>query len=333
MEWDVRKYYCKLYRRREDVIGKEDILDMTGPIKKISALDKETLEGELTLEEVSKTLMNTHNNVPPGASGFTGAFYKVFWCFMKKVVLGAMHEIFENKELPTTVRLGLIALISKGNTDRRYISNWRPLMLLEALYKLLSTTLASRLKPVLDKIVGDEQKAYVQGRFISECTCNTSVLFTHAKENNLTGMMMLIDFEKAFDSVSFEFIMNTLDLFDFWGNFKTWISIILGMEPGNNFNAVTVINGDISKPFVGKEILFWVIFFILAIEKLALILKNSKIKPYRTKGGLCHLFDIYADDLTIYLQRKGNNKKKNLENISEALRIIELFFCEVGSQS
>ena len=98
--------------------------------------------------------------------------------------------------MPITVRLGVIALIPKGNKDSIYISNWRPLMLLETLSKLLSSTLASRLKPILDKILEDEQKAYVPGRFISECTRNTFYIFKHAKENNLPGMIMLVDFEK-----------------------------------------------------------------------------------------------------------------------------------------
>ena len=74
VKWEIRKHYWK----REDVISKEDILEMTGPIKKICAHDSEKLEEELTMEEVSKTLKNTRNNVAPGASGFTGPFYKVF---------------------------------------------------------------------------------------------------------------------------------------------------------------------------------------------------------------------------------------------------------------
>ena len=85
------------------------------------------------------------------------------------------------------------------------------------------------MKPILNKILGDEPKAYIPGRFISECTRNTFDIFTHAKENNLPGIIMLVDFEKAFDSISFEFIMTTLYLFEFVGNFKTCISIILGM--------------------------------------------------------------------------------------------------------
>ena len=65
---------------------------------------------------------------------------------------------------------------------------------------------------------------------------------------------------------------------------------------------------------------------MLTIEILALLLKNSKIKAYKTKNGVEHLSDIYADDLTIYLQRHSYNEKRNLDNISKAFDIIELFF-------
>ena len=118
---------------------------------------------------------------------------------------------------------------------------------------------------------------------------------------------MLIDFEKAFDSVSFELILATLDIFYFGENYKTWITFILGMEEGKKFNAVTILNGNTSTPFEiqrgcrrGDPISGYL--FTLAIEILALLLKNSKIMAYKTKNGVDHLFDIYADDLTIYLQ-------------------------------
>ena len=107
--------------------------------------------------------------------------------------------------------------------------------MLKTLYKLLSSTLAQRLKPVFDNLLGVEQKAYIPGRFISECTRNMYDLFHSAKQNNLPGIILLVDFEKAFDSVSFKIIMTTLELFEFGGSFKQWIKILLG--------SVTVVKG------------------------------------------------------------------------------------------
>ena len=67
VEWEVRKFYRKLYRKEASLIDKREILERIGDVKKICAYDKENLEKEITMEEVSKTLKNTINNVAPGA--------------------------------------------------------------------------------------------------------------------------------------------------------------------------------------------------------------------------------------------------------------------------
>ena len=133
------------------------------------------------------------------------------------------------------LRLGIIALTPKGEKDQKFITNWRPLTLLETLYKLISATLANRIKPTLDKIIGKTQMAYIPGRYIAECTRNAYDILTHAKENNLPGMLLLVDFEKAFDSVNFEFIVTTLKIFGFGEEFIRWIEIILGMKKVQTF--------------------------------------------------------------------------------------------------
>ena len=79
------------------------------------------------------------------------------------------------------------------------------------------------------------------------------------------------------------------------------------MNNNANFQAVTIVNGIISKRLnvargcrQGDPISGYL--FILAIEILELSLKKSKSKAYRTKGGNRQLVDIYADDE--YLSQK-----------------------------
>ena len=130
-------------------------------------------------------------------------------------------------------------------------------------------------------------------------------------------MLLLVNFEKAFDSVNFEFIVTTLKIFGFGEEFIRWIEIILGMKKGTNFQAVTVVNRNISAPFdikrgcrQGDPILGYL--FILVIEILALMMQRGNIRPFRTKNKIEHLFDIYADDLTVYLEfdRRNNWRTK-----------------------
>ena len=72
--------------------------------------------------------------------------------------------------------------------------------------------------------------AYIPGRYIAKCTCNTYNIFNYAKVINLPGMMLMIDFEKAFDSVGFRFLIATLEIFGFGEYFVNWNKIILGCE-------------------------------------------------------------------------------------------------------
>ena len=157
IEWEVRKFYYKLYSEKEAKVDKIEILQSIEEMTKISDVDMCKLECGITEGEVAVTLLQTRNNVAPGPGGFGGGFYKMFWKYFKRVVVGAISEIYENRELPLSQRLGIIALIPKGDKDPRFIKNWRPLTLLETFYKLISATLANRIKPVLNTIVGRHQ--------------------------------------------------------------------------------------------------------------------------------------------------------------------------------
>ena len=108
--------------------------------------------------------------------------------------------------------------------------------------------------------------AYIPGRYIAECTHNTYDIFNYAKENNLPGMMIMIDFEKAFDSVGFQFLIDTLEIFGFGEYFMKWIKIILGCEEGSNFRAVTIVNDVKRGCRQGDPISGY--FFILVMEIL-----------------------------------------------------------------
>ena len=86
-------------------------------------------------------------------------------------------------------------------------------------------------------------------------------------------------------------IVTTLEIFGFGEVFIKWITIILGIKPGTNFQAVTVVNGNISAPFnikrgcrQGDPISGYL--FILVIEILALMLAKSKLRPFRTKNKI-----------------------------------------------
>ena len=106
----------------------------------------------------------------PGISGFTTEFFKVFWKQLGYFVLRSANEGFENGELSITQRLGLITCIPKENKPKQHLKNWRPLTLLDTVYKIASGAIANRLKQVIDKIINKDQTGFLKGRYIGENT-------------------------------------------------------------------------------------------------------------------------------------------------------------------
>ena len=92
IEWEVRKFYWHLYGEHEARVDKEEILQSIDNLKEMDPEDSQKLECGITEEEVSLTLKNTKNNVAPGPGGFGGAFYKVFWRYLKKIVVNVIGE-------------------------------------------------------------------------------------------------------------------------------------------------------------------------------------------------------------------------------------------------
>ena len=90
------------------------------------------------------------------------------------------------------------------------MKNWRPITLLCVDFKLATSYITSRLKPILQNIISQTQKGFLRGRYIGECVRIISDLMDKLEEDDIPGLLMLVDFEKAFDTVEWPFIEKTL---------------------------------------------------------------------------------------------------------------------------
>ena len=138
----------------------------------------------------------------------------------------------------------IISCLPKGDKPREYLKNWQPISLLSVLYKLASATVANRLKKVLNILISKSQTGFMSGRFIGESTRLAYDIMHYVDKNNLQGMLMLIDFQKAFDSVSWSFLSNVLDFFNFGKSFCKWINVF-----NKNIQASILQSGFLSKFF------------------------------------------------------------------------------------
>ena len=166
------------------------------------------------------------NNKSPGSDGFPCEFYKFFWIDISTYVCDSLNYAFDKGELSIDQRRGLITLIPKKDKDRLFLKNWRPVALLNTDYKILAKVLSSRIKPFFDKLINTDQTGYIQGRYIGENIRTVSDIISYLKARGMSAVILLIDFEKAFDSVRWSFIRKTLKAFWFGNDLVHWVDIL-----------------------------------------------------------------------------------------------------------
>ena len=149
-------------------------------------------------------------NKSPGPDGFTNEFYKKNWSILRILLLSLMNSFFKKKSISQNHLMGAITCIPKGDKIRNKLKNWRPITLLNSIYKFYSGIWANRIKKHLTKLIGESQTGFVQNRFIGENTRLTLDILNEAKFENTSGLLILIDFVKAFDSISWDFISKIL---------------------------------------------------------------------------------------------------------------------------
>ena len=137
----------------------------------------------------------------------------------------AVNENFNNKAFSPSQLQGVITCIPKGDKNRKQLKNWRPIFLLNSSYKLVSSCIANRIKPILPYVIESQQKGFIKGRNIAECTREIYDFLFESEAEDVPGMLLLIDFQKAFDTIAWDFVHFALKKFEFPQTIIDWISM------------------------------------------------------------------------------------------------------------
>ena len=161
--------YESLYQKNKDEMIDYDLNTVINAnIDQLSNSDRDSFEGKITLDEAAITLKNMSNNKSPGSDGFTTEFFKMFWKDLGHFVVRSLNYGYESGTLSQTQRKGIITCIPNDGKPKHFMKNWRPITLLNTIYKISSRTLANRIKTVLHKIINSDQTGFIPGRFIGK---------------------------------------------------------------------------------------------------------------------------------------------------------------------
>ena len=89
---------------------------------------------------------------------------------MGDFIYKSIKECFEKQQLPDSFNRGIITCLPKSGKTRDVLQNWRPISLLNNIYKLISIILTKRVKSVLPDLIHLDQKGLMKKRSITDKT-------------------------------------------------------------------------------------------------------------------------------------------------------------------
>jgi hypothetical protein len=218
---------------------------------------------------------------------------------------------------------GVIILLPKVKPATN-IKQFRPICLLNVIYKIITKTLTLRLTAVIDKVISPFQIAFIPGRNILEGVVILQEVLHELRSTKSAGVLIKLDFEKAYNKVNWNFLEEVLNRKGF---VETWIQWIGKAVRGGR--VCIDLNGDRDAFFrsykgLRQEDPLSPLLFNLVVDALSAMLSRAcsagviqGLVPHLVNGGLSHL--SYADDTVILL----HYSPENLRNVRLILSCYE----------
>ena len=242
---------------------------------------------------------------------------KPSWAALKDSFIKCVNECFEKGEMSNSQKQAVITLIEKKGKDRSLLENWRPISLVNVDTKIMTKAIAWRIKTVLPDIIHQNQTGYVKDRFIGETIRSIYDIMDFTATENIPGLMIFIDFQKAFDSVEWAFLIKCLEKFNFGPDFIRWVrvfykdikSCIINNGLTSNFFPLErgVRQGDPLSPYL----------FVIAVETLAIAIRQDPDIKGIVIGKEETKVLQYADDTTATLA--------DVDSAKSLFKLMEIF--------
>jgi hypothetical protein len=290
----------------------------------LSIDEVEMLEVGFLEEEIRIVVFDSDGNKSSGPDGFNGEFFKASWEVIKGDLKIFVDEFYIRGKLPKGFLAYFIALIPKVSNPHT-INEFRPISLLGSVYKILAKVLSTRLGQVMGKLISNNQSAFIKGRLLVDGVLALNEVVDLVKRARKKCIIFKVDFEKAYDSVNWNFLEYMLRRFGFREKWILWIksyvfagslSVLVNGSPSQEVNIQRGLKqGDPLAPFL----------FLLVAEGIGLLMKRAILlgffKPIVVNNSNVSISHLqYADD-TIFI---GENCVENLWCIKAILRWFHL---------
>ncbi|GKC79333.1 RNA-directed DNA polymerase, eukaryota [Tanacetum coccineum] len=318
---DVKKEFFDHFANR---FGKPDkptaSISLDFP-NQISHEQSDHMEREVSNDEIKKSVWECGTDKAPGPDGFTFGFFRHFWHLVDRDVCEAVRYFFKFSDLPKGCNSSFIALIPKI-PDANLVKDFRPISLIGSIYKIIAKILTNRLVDVLGGIINEVQSAFIKDRQILDGPFILNEVMSWCKKKKKQTLLFKVDFEKAYDSVRWDFLDDVLGKFGFGDKWRKWIqcclhsskgSIIINGSPTDEFQFGRGLKqGDPLSPFL----------FLLIMESLHISFQrvvDAGMFHGIDVGGLVNLSHMFYADDAVFIGEWSES------NITSLIHVLDCF--------
>jgi len=269
-------------------------------------------------------MWDCESNKSLGPDDFNFSFIKKFWGSIKGDIMQAINSFYSTSKWPKGCNVSFIALVPKCNNPQG-LYQYRPISPIGCIYKIISKSLYLRLKSVLHKVIDQTQSAFLEGRGLLDSFVVANETIDEVKREKKKCIKVKVDYEKAYDSIRWDFLFYMMERLGFCIRWINWIeeclksstiSVLVNGNPIHEFNPTKGLRqGDPLAPFL----------YLITAEGLASMVRQA-VKKKLFQGIKVGTKEIevnmlqYVDD-TLFLCEANT---QNILGIKCILRCFEL---------
>jgi len=268
-------------------------------------MDLSILDNPITEDEVWEKIRSLPADRAPGPDGYTGRFFKACWQVIKADFMAAIISLQQGDARGFgLLNAAYVTLIPK-KVDAMTAKDFRPISLVHSFTKLITKILANRLAPFSDSLVSTNQSTFIRGRCIHDNFILVQQTVKVLHRQKVPSLFLKLDISKAFDSVSWSFLLEVLQHLGFslpWCNLVSNLlstsstCILVNGEPGEILqNQRGLRQGDPLSPML----------FILVMDVLNTLFAKAGneglLQPLSQRMAGQRVL-LYADDVALFIK-------------------------------